>query len=48
MGVQSPTNTLTDAQAVSEHVGEPLTVSVAVIKTELDKHHRKLIANSPY
>ena len=48
MSVETPTEVLENAAAVRDHFGEPLHVSVAVIKDRLDQHHRTLIAHSPF
>jgi len=44
----TPEKTLDDAESVRQHFGEPLHVAVAVESDKLDRHHRTLIAHSPF
>ena len=48
MAIDTPSKTLDDSQAVRAHFGEPLPVAVQIVKSKLDKHHRKLIAHCPF
>jgi PPOX class probable FMN-dependent enzyme len=48
MSIIEPTQTLDDTASVHKHFGEPLHVAVAIVKDSLDKHHRAIIAHSPF
>lgn len=39
---------LRDADRLRERYGEPVALALAVIKTELDRHHRRFIEHSPF
>jgi hypothetical protein len=44
-----PTSTTNaDKQALRSHYGEPLDVAVAIMKPELDAHHRRYIEHCPF
>jgi len=40
--------TIGDAARLREHFGDPVDLAVAIIKTELDAHHRRFIEHSPF
>jgi hypothetical protein len=47
--MNAPTQTtITDRESLRRHYGEPLDVAVAIMKAELDAHHRRYIEHSPF